>query len=142
MQKETAMPSPCRHRNQLHYAAVCLVVVGLGLASRRLPRTWPVVWSKYPGDALWALMVFFGLGAVFRRASTLQVAAGALGFSSAIEVLKLWQAPWLAAVRHTTLGHLVFGHAFSWQNLAAYLVGVLLGVAGEAMADRARSKPV
>jgi hypothetical protein len=48
--------------------------------------------------------------------------------SVAVEVAKLWQAPWLVQFRHTTVGHLLLGQAFSWQNLVAYGVGVLAGV--------------
>ena len=55
------------------------------------------------------------------------------GFSFWIEALKLYQAPWLASVRHTTLGHLVLGHAFSWQNPVAYTVGVLVGLVREVL---------
>jgi hypothetical protein len=78
-------------------------------------------------------MVFFGMGAIFCKASSLRVGLGALGFSFGIEALKLYQAPWLVSVRHTTLGHLVFGHVFSWQNLVAYAVGVLAGLIVEAV---------
>jgi hypothetical protein len=78
-------------------------------------------------------MVFFGMGVIFPRASSLQLGFGALGFSFGIEALKLYQAPWLARVRHTTLGHLVLGHAFSWQNLVAYTVGVLVGLVLEVL---------
>ena len=68
------------------------------------------------------------MGAIFPRASSLQLAFGALGFAFGIEALKLYQAPWLASVRHTPLGHLIFGHVFSWQNLVAYTAGVLVGL--------------
>jgi hypothetical protein len=47
------------------------------------------------------------------------------------------EAPWLAAFRHPTLGHLLPGHVFSWQNLAAYGVGVLAGAA----LDRILARP-
>lgn len=116
-----------RARSRWVYAAAFAGTIAVGLASRRVPRTLPSLVSKYPGDALWALMVFFGLGALFRTAATLHLAAGALGLAVTVELLKLYQAPWIVAVRHTTLGHLVFGHVFSWENLAAYAVGVTVG---------------
>jgi len=47
---------------------------------------------------------------------------------SGFEALKLCPAPWLANVRHSTLGHLVFGQVFSWQNLVAYTIGVIAGL--------------
>jgi len=119
-------------RRQRAWSAVAIVVtIAAGLASRKFAHVFPAAVAKYPGDALWALMVFFGLGFIFPKAGSVPVGLGALGFSVAIEVLKLWQAPWLVQVRHTTVGHLVFGHVFSWQNLVAYAVGVSLGVAIE-----------
>lgn len=99
----------------------------LGLASRCWPALFPSALGKYPGDASWALMVFFGACAMRPTASTPRVAALALATSAAVEVAKLWQAPWLVQFRHTTFGHLLLGHVFSWQNLVAYAVGVLVG---------------
>ena len=98
----------------------------IGLASRH----WPVLsaaFGKYPGDALWALMVFFGWCVLLPRATTGQVASLASITSLLVEVGKLWQAPWLVEFRHTGLGHLLLGHAFSWQNLVAYATGIVAG---------------
>jgi hypothetical protein len=127
----TLLESRVRRRTWYFLAFVTTIAAGLG--SRRFPQVLPAAMGKYPGDALWALMVFCGLGAVFSKASSLRLGLGALGFSFGIETLKLCQAPWLASVRHSTLGHLVFGHAFSWQNLLAYTVGVLVGVVLEVL---------
>jgi hypothetical protein len=70
-------------------------------------------------------MVYLGWGVVFPQASSGRVALLAALFCTGIEFLKLWQAPWLVTARHTAVGHLVFGHTFSWQNLPAYAVGIL-----------------
>ncbi len=118
---------PRLRRRAWHVFAV-VVTIGAGLASRRWPQVLPAFLGKYPGDVLWALMVFFGLGAVFNTTSTGRLAAGVAAFSCVIEVLKLYQAPWAVALRHTTAGHLVFGQVFSWENFAAYAVGISLGV--------------
>jgi hypothetical protein len=40
---------------------------------------------------------------------------------------QLYQAPWLNAIRGTTLGHLVLGSTFSWTDMLAYTVGVATG---------------
>jgi Protein of unknown function (DUF2809) len=74
-------------------------------------------------------MVLFGWRALRPRATTRRVALLALATSAAVELAKLWQAPWLVAFRHTTVGHLLLGPVFSWRNLVAYGVGVLAGVA-------------
>jgi len=101
----------------------------LGLASRHGPVGLALLLGKYPGDVLWATMICFGVAALRPRDSPRRIAAIAAATCLAVEVCKLWQAPWLEHLRHTTLGHLVLGHVFSWQNLVAYAAGVLLGSA-------------
>ena len=109
--------------------AAMLATLAAGLASRHWPAALPAALGKYPGDALWALMVYFGWRVLQPRARRRDVALRALATSAIVEIAKLWQAPWLVAFRHTTVGHLLLGHVFSWQNLAAYGVGVTVGVA-------------
>ena len=116
-------------RRRLLASAAMFAAMALGLASRHWPGTLPAALGKYPGDAAWALMVFFAWCALRPRARATEVAACAMATSAGVEAAKLWQAPWLAAFRHTTLGHLLLGHVFSWQNLVAYGVGVLAGMA-------------
>ncbi len=122
-----------RHRKRTWYLLAFIVTIALGLASRRFPHILPSALGKYPGDALWAIMVFFGMGAIFNKVPSFELGCGALAFSFGIEALKLCQAPWLVSLRHTTPGHLVFGHVFAWQNLVAYTVGILLGLLVEAL---------
>ncbi|MFL6682848.1 MAG: DUF2809 domain-containing protein [Burkholderiaceae bacterium] len=109
--------------------AAMAITIALGLASRRWPAALPGAWGKYPGDALWSLTVFFGWRALRPRARASNIALLALATSAAVECAKLWQAPWLVEFRYTTLGHLLLGHVFSWQNLVAYAFGVAAGVA-------------
>jgi hypothetical protein len=122
----TAYPPLARHR------VACLVAFSaallLGLASRRWQAGLPDLFGKYPGDALWALTVFFGWAALRPALTTLRIALLASATSAAVECCKLWQDPWIVHLRHTTLGHLVLGHVFSWQNLVAYAVGVAAGI--------------
>ena len=126
-------------RHRLVALAAMAATIALGLASRRWPGAMPAAFGKYPGDVLWALMVFFGWRALRPLARTRDVALLALAASAIVELAKLWQAPWLVAFRYTTIGHLLLGHVFSWQNLVAYGAGVLMGVALEA-ATRAMSR--
>ncbi len=131
-----AMLGETRSRRRTRYLIAFMVTIVAGLASRRFSQVLPAFLGKYPGDALWSLMVFFGLGIIFKQASSLKLGCAALGFSFGIEALKLWQAPWLVSIRRTTLGHLVFGHVFSWQNLVAYTVGILVGLIVEVLFAR------
>jgi hypothetical protein len=123
-------------RRRVAALVAMLVTIALGLASRRWPQALPAALGKYPGDALWALMVFFGWRALRPRARKRDVALAASITCLAVEIAKLWQAPWLVQFRRTTFGHLLLGHVFSWQNLLAYAAGVLAGVALERLVLR------
>ena len=122
-----------RSRNRAIYVLVVVLVILLGLASRSYAIEGLELFGKYPGDALWAAMVFFGLGALRPWASTLNNALLAFAICCVVEVMKLYQAPWIVGIRETTLGHLVFGHDFSVENLMAYAVGVVLALGLEAL---------
>lgn len=122
------MPKP---RNRLLYLIAVTGVVLLGLASRRLPGLFPRVLDKYPGDILWTVMVFLGLGVLFPRATSLRLAAGALAISWVVELTQLYQAPWINGVRRTTMGHLVLGSTFAWLDLVSYAAGAGLALGGE-----------
>lgn len=133
------MKEPVQRSRPL-YALAAVLIAGMGLAWRALPLS--DFASKYGGDALWALMVFCGMGFLFARASTLQVSLFALGFAWAIEFLQLYHAPWIDAVRGTLPGRLVLGSTFNPPDLLAYVAGVALGALLERAGRRARRKVV
>src|ERR1051325_9709601 len=89
---------------------------------------------------LWALMVFLGWGFALPQHSKRQVALYALVTSFLVEFSQLYKAPWINWIRGTALGHLALGSGFAWGDMAAYVVGVGLGVIGEvALAPRNRN---
>ena len=114
------------HPRPIYFIAI-LAVITLGLLSRRYPQFLPAALGKYPGDALWALMVFLGLGFWFRRSPTVVVALAAFAFSVVIEVSQLYHAPWIDSVRATLPGRLVLGSGFAWGDMVAYAVGIVVG---------------
>lgn len=121
------MASTLPARSRLRLFAGLVAVIALGLASRRFPWLFPAFLGKYPGDALWALMVFVGFALFKPRAATSVLALLALGTSCLVELTQLYRAPWLDQIRSTTAGHLVLGSTFSWLDMAAYAVGVAVG---------------
>jgi hypothetical protein len=131
-----SLPSP---RSRWLSGLLVLVTIALGLASRRWPGLFPAVLGKYPGDALWAQMVYW-LGALVAPAATVRrLALVALGIAWAVEFSQLWHPPWLDAIRATTPGHLVLGSAFGGIDLLAYAVGIVI-VAGIDAALRSRCR--
>jgi hypothetical protein len=110
-------------RDRRWYAIGIALVIILGLASRRYPQILPASLDKYPGDVLWTIVVFLIAGIVFPRASTRKIAGLALGISYLVEFGQLYRAPWLVAIRETTIGHLLLGSEFVWGDLVAYTIG-------------------
>ena len=118
-------------RSRVAYGIWILVVIALGLLSRRYPEFTPAMLGKSPGDALWALMVFLGVGFLFKSVSTGRAATGALIISFAVEFSQLYHAPWIDAVRQTLPGRLILGSGFLWADLIAYTVGAATGALAE-----------
>lgn len=116
---------------RLVYLVCAVTTVALGLASRRFDAFLPAFIAQYAGDTLWALMVFFGLGFIAPATRTSRRAGLALMASYTVEFSQLYHAPWIEALRHTTLGGLVLGFGFLWSDLLCYTVGVAAGAVGE-----------
>jgi hypothetical protein len=77
------------------------------------------------GDALWAVLVYLLIAFVWRRQRSCWIGMAALAVSVVVECSQLCHAPWIEAVRKTTLGGLVIGWGFSWGDLAAYACGIM-----------------
>lgn len=115
-------------RSRIIYFALIVITMVLGLASRQFGDCLPVLLRNYAGDALWAMMVFWGIGFLFSKMAAAKVMLAALVFSFAIEFSQLYQADWINVLRHTTLGGLILGYGFLWSDLVCYTVGILIGV--------------
>jgi hypothetical protein len=129
--------APARHRRSRAWLALSIVVViAAGLASRKFPSLLPAFLGSYPGDALWALMVFLMLAFAKPATPTAPLAWAALAIAFLVEASQLYQAPWINAIRATTAGHLVLGTGFQWGDLCAYSIGVGLGALTDHMLAR------
>ncbi|MCW1239559.1 ribosomal maturation YjgA family protein [Bacillus pretiosus] len=116
-----------KKRNRLLYALFTIVIIILGLSSRKLAFALPHLLNAYLGDALWALMIFTGFGFLFPKIDTKKVAFISLLFCYGIEVSQLYHAEWIDSIRATTLGGLVLGYGFLWSDIVAYTIGVGVG---------------
>ncbi len=115
-------------RSRIRYFVAGVLVVGLGLASRRYADRLPAILADYAGDTLWAAMVFVGIGFLAPRWPTWRVAAAALAVSYVTELSQRYHAPWIDDIRRTSAGGLVLGFGFLWSDIACYTVGVALSV--------------
>ncbi|MFK8054020.1 MAG: DUF2809 domain-containing protein [Woeseiaceae bacterium] len=110
-----------------HYSILTMATMLLGLASRADALGLPPFVGLYVGDSLWALMIFWCVRFLSPSMSSLRSVLIALGFAFGIEFLQLYQAPWINAIRATTLGGLVLGFGFKVSDLVSYLIGVGIG---------------
>ncbi|PFF09983.1 hypothetical protein CN315_05420 [Bacillus cereus] len=120
-------------RNRLLYAMFTILVIILGLSSRKFAFALPALLNDYLGDALWALMIFIGFGFLFPKIETKKLAFISLMFCYGIEVSQLYHAEWIDSIRATILGGLVLGYGFLWSDLVAYTIGVGVGMFCEFM---------
>jgi hypothetical protein len=111
-------------RHRLTYFALAALTIGCGLATRPLRGVIGVLPAKYLGDALYAVLVYLLVAAVWRSASSIRIATIALLLCFAVEFSQLYHPVWLDNIRRTTLGLLVLGWVFNWPDLVAYTVGV------------------
>jgi hypothetical protein len=73
-------------------------------------------------------MVYLGWTMMKPSEAPNHIAILALVTSCLVEVSQFIQTPWLNALRHTTLGYLILGMVFSWYDIFAYVIGVILGL--------------
>jgi len=121
-------------RKRIYYLTIVIGVIILGLLSRELSSCLP----KWIGSILWGTMVFFIMGFIFRDKTTRNIGLIASIFSIGVEVAKLYHTPEIDGFRYTTIGGLLLGHVFSWNNILLYITGIALGAICENLWSRIR----
>lgn len=114
-------------KKRLAYLLPAVPVVIAGLASRKYRTDLPSLLGVYAGDVLWALVLYLLVSAVLAGRPIAWRATISLVLASLVEVSQLYHAPWLDAIRHTTLGGLALGFGFLWSDLVCYSLGIAIG---------------
>ena len=114
-------------QTRLTNALLAALIIPLGLATQPMKSHYPVLGDML-GDALWATMVFFIAGLIFPNFTVLKRAFIALAFAFCIEFSQLYHRPWIDEIRSTTLGAMILGFTFAWQDLFCYAAGIVLGI--------------
>ncbi|MDQ8186997.1 DUF2809 domain-containing protein [Pelagicoccus sp. SDUM812002] len=107
-------------RTRLAFLAIITVILGL------LSRLYPIA-GNYPGDALWATLVYFLWTFLLPRRPYLLHLLLAATTAVCVEFAQLYQAPWIDSLRQTLPGRLVLGSGFDPKDLVAYAIGCFLG---------------
>lgn len=111
---------------RLTYIAAVVFTISLGLASRKYSHQLPLFIAQNAGDALWAMMVYFGFRFLLVRKSLSTALTLSLLFSFAIEFSQLYQEDWINQLRGTFLGALILGKGFLTVDLIRYTAGILI----------------
>lgn len=130
-----AFPKSTQLRLRYLLLACVTIAVGLTVHTGLLPLAFRA--RDAAGDALWAMMMFWWIGAALPLVRPMVRAWLAIGVCVAVELSQLYHVPWLDAIRATTPGHLVLGSGFDARDLVAYAVGVLVAYCLDRLMHRA-----
>ncbi|MDQ0555525.1 glycopeptide antibiotics resistance protein [Paeniclostridium ghonii] len=114
-------------KKRLIYLIITEVVMIMGLLSRKYMYIFPKSIAPFVGDMLWAMMVYFGFRFLNPKLKIIKTLILAIIFSFSIEISQLYQADWINNIRSTTIGGLILGHGFLFEDLISYLIGIILG---------------
>ncbi len=128
-------------RSRIWLTLLIVAIIAIGLASRKVSGLFPAALANYPGDALWALTAYLVIAWISPRLSVMQLAGTALVLSFLVELSQLYQAPWINAVRATSVGHLLLGQGFDPLDLLAQTLGVALATIVDGVVSLAARRP-
>ncbi|WHY88500.1 DUF2809 domain-containing protein [Neobacillus novalis] len=111
---------------RIAYILAVLITILIGLASRKYGPLLPEFVAQNAGDALWAMMVYFGFRFLLVRNSLPTAIWLSLLFSFSIEFSQLYQADWINQIRGTVLGGLILGKGFLTADLIRYTAGIII----------------
>ena len=114
-------------KNRIKYFIVTIIIMFMGLLSRKFMFIFPKNIAPFVGDMLWAMMVYFGFRFLFPKINIIKSLVIAFLFSFSIEISQLYQAQWINNIRNTTIGGLILGHGFLFEDLISYSIGIILG---------------
>lgn len=107
----------------LSYLALVIIV---GIGSRSF-STGLLLFDKYLGDALYAVMVYLILSLLWSAGTPLQKAILAAALMAGIEAFQLTQIPLQFRLSDQVILKIIsilLGTTFGWLDLAAYMVGI------------------
>jgi len=110
---------------RVRYLSAALGTIAVGLWVHRGAAALSIDARDILGDALWAMMMTWFVGAAVPTTRLLARDLAAYGICAAVEFSQLIHTPAVDAVRETTLGGLVLGSGFDPRDLASYAMGVL-----------------
>lgn len=115
-------------RFRIQYGIAVVICIGIGLGMRKFTWVPLSISQSSAGDAIWAMMIYYGIRFLSPTMNYRQSLIISLAFCYVIELSQIYHAPWIDGLRKTTLGGLVLGFGFLWSDILAYTIGVVLAV--------------
>lgn len=115
-----------------------LATIAAGLAIRFAHLGLPRSVVKFGGSMLWAMMIYWLVSTMLASWRTASAAAVSGVIATAVEFLKLYHTPWLDAFRRTLPGIVLLGSIFSFRDIAAYWIAIVLAVVLDSSVRRMR----
>ena len=115
-----------------------LATIAAGLAIRFAHLGLPRSVVKFGGSMLWAMMIYWLVSTMLAQWRTTSAAAVSGVIATAVEFLKLYHTPWLDAFRRTLPGIVLLGSIFSFRDIAAYWIAIVLAVVLDSSVRRMR----
>lgn len=109
-----------------NYIFIAVITLVIGLSSRKFGNYLPDFLQEYSGDAMWALMIYWGFRFIIYNKLLYHAAIYSWILSVLIEFSELYKAPWIKEIRATTIGGLILGFDFAVTDIICYSVGILL----------------
>ena len=123
---------------RLVYAGLAIGTIALGLIVHFRGDALGPASRDVIGDALWAAMIAWWIGALVPDRSLGARSVVALAVCFAVEFSQLYHTVALDTLRDGTIGHLILGSGFDPRDLVAYTIGVLAAAACERTARGSR----
>jgi len=114
-------------RRRLIYLICFILIIPIGLSTRKYSYAMPHVIAEYGGDVFNATCWFFFLRMLLVKPPLQRIALYAFIVCAVIELLELIQAPWMKKLQHTPPLGLILGYGFNWSDMVCYAIGNIIG---------------
>jgi hypothetical protein len=115
-------------KKYIFYLMMMLLAALFGILSRSEQINFPYSIKTFAGDTMWAFAAYFLVRLFLINKKIISVFMGAYGLSLFVELSQLLKWDILVAFRNTTIGGLLIGFGFHWEDLICYLAGCLIAL--------------
>ncbi len=124
-------------KRKIIYLLLFIFFTWLAIATRTHAVWFHPFVQEYGGDTIWAGMFLFFLRIFWGKANLLKLALICYLIGVSVELLQLYHAPWIEAIRQTRIGGLILGFGFLWSDIVCYAVGIVIAYCMVVLIERA-----